>query len=145
MKITFETPKVDEEDEIIVKCRKLDKNVISLLQLLESESTTLSGYINNNIAIFSYSDVYYFEAVENHVYAYCSSDVYEVKYKLYELEENCKNMDFIRCSKSLIVNISKIKFLSPILNGRLEALLKNDEKIIISRQYVPELRRKLGI
>ena len=103
------------------------------------------GYIDNNIALLSYDDVYYFEAVENHVYAYCKSDVYEVKYKLYELEENCRSMDFIRCSKSLIVNLSKIKYLSPMFNGRLEALLKNDEKVIISRQYVPELRRKLGI
>ena len=145
MKITFETPKDDEEDEIIVRCRKIDSNLMSLLQSFGTEKTTLNGYINNNIALLSYSDVYYFEAVENHVYAYCKSDVYEVKYKLYELEENCRNMDFIRCSKSLIVNLSKIKYLSPMFNGRLEALLKNDEKVIISRQYVPELRRKLGI
>lgn len=145
MKITFETPKDDEDDEIIVRCRKVDSDLMSLLRSFGTEKKTLNGYIDNNIALLSYDDVYYFEAVENHVYAYCKSDVYEVKYKLYELEENCRSMDFIRCSKSLIVNISKIKYLSPMFNGRLEALLKNEEKVIISRQYVPELRRKLGI
>ena len=35
----------------------------------------------------NYQDVYYFESNENRVFAYYRSDVYEVKYKLYELED----------------------------------------------------------
>ena len=53
--------------------------------------------------------------------------------------------DFFRASKSIILNLTKIKHLSPAFNGRFEALLDNDEKVIISRQFVPELKRKLGL
>ncbi|MGL5255373.1 MAG: LytTR family DNA-binding domain-containing protein, partial [Brevinema sp.] len=67
------------------------------------------------------------------------------KQKLYELEENLANGDFLRVSKSLIINLSKIKSLSPALSGRFEATLFNDEKVIISRQYMGNLKKRFGI
>ena len=68
-----------------------------------------------------------------------------MKLKLYEVEEILAHRDFIRISKSVIVNLDKIKSVTPMLNCRLEAILQNSEKIIISRQYVPELKKSLGI
>ena len=48
-------------------------------------------------------------------------------------------------SKNAIVNIRSIDHLSPEFNGRFVARLKNGEDIIISRGYVPDLKKKLGI
>ena len=72
------------------------------------------------------------------------ADINTVK-KLYEIMEEYAHTDFLRISKSGIVNVSKIAYLKPTLNGRFEATLKNGEKIIISRQYVVNLKEKLGI
>lgn len=52
---------------------------------------------------------------------------------------------FVRVSKSVILNVNKIKSLAPAFGGRYEALLKNGEKIIISRQYVSSLKEVLGV
>ena len=71
--------------------------------------------------------------------------VFEIKQKLYELEEIYKQTDFVRISKSMIVNISKVSKIVPMFNGRLEGVLCNGEKVIISRQYVANLKKKLGI
>ena len=71
--------------------------------------------------------------------------MYEVRYKLYELEEMFIPLDFVRCSKSMIVNMEKIEYLSPLFSGKMEAHLKNGEKIVISRQYVRGLKNKLGV
>ena len=65
--------------------------------------------------------------------------------RTYELEELFAPMDFVRCSKSMIVNMEKIDYLSPLFSGKLEAHLKNGEKVVISRQYVHSLKVKLGI
>ena len=46
---------------------------------------------------------------------------------------------FFRANKAVIVNVDKIKKLSPAFSGRFEATLKNDFKVIISRNYVPKL------
>ena len=56
-----------------------------------------------------------------------------------------ENSDFLRISKSTIVNVSKIVKLVPYFNSRLEAVLENGERTIISRQYVPDLKRKLRV
>ena len=45
----------------------------------------------------------------------------------------------------MIVNIEKILHISPAPGGRFEALLENDEKVIISRLYVPILKNRLGV
>ena len=145
MKITIETPKEGEEDEIIVRCSTLDDRLMKLISSLKTESFQLTGYVDDKIVKLLPKDVFYFESVDNRVYAYTGKGVYEVHKKLYEIEEEYAYVDFMRISKSAIVNVAKIAYIRPLLNGRFEAKLKNDEKIIISRQYVIELKKKLGI
>ena len=61
---------------------------------------------------------------------------------LYELEKKLSRFSYVRVSKSVVINISKIKSIRPQLNGRFEALLENGEKVIVSRHYVNDLRDK---
>lgn len=145
MKITIETPKQGEEDEIIVRCAAMDERLLKLIYSLKSEQDKLTGYAEERIVKLELKDIFYFESVDNKVFAYTGKGVYEIHKKLYELEEDYSNTDMLRISKSAIVNISKIAYVKPIFNGRFEAKLKNEEKIIISRQYVTELKKKLEI
>lgn len=145
MKITILPPEPGQEDEIILRCAQLDDRVLELLRTLRSEQFRLSAYSESGITLLPPRDVYYFEAVDNKVFAYCEKQVYEVRKKLYELEDALAGTDFLRISKSTIVDLSKVMHLSAAFNGRLEAKLKNGEKIIISRQYVPALKKKLGL
>ena len=45
----------------------------------------------------------------------------------------------------MIINLAKIRSVSPSVNGRFEAKLLNGEVAVISRQYVSVLKRKLGM
>lgn len=145
MKITIETPLPGEEDEIIVRCAHLDDRLLQLISSFKTEQDKLTGYLEDKIVKLSPTDIFYFESVDNKVFAYTGKGVYEIHKKLYELEAEYENTDFLRISKSSIVNIAKIAYIRPIFNGRFEAKLKNEEKIIISRQYVLELKKKLEI
>ncbi len=144
MKITIETPKPGEEDEVIIRCAEVDDKLMRLIYALR-EDERLTGYLEDKIVKLSLKDIYYFEAVDNKIFAYVSEETYEIHRKLYELEQDFEHTDFLRISKSAIVNTSKIAYVKPIFNGRFEAKLKNGEKIIISRQYVAELKKKIGI
>lgn len=97
------------------------------------------------ICLVELTEIYYFESVDDKVFAYAENDVAEVKWKLYELEERLAGGDFIRIAKSMILNLSKVKRFAPYMGGRFEALLENGEKVLISRQYVPELKKVLGL
>ena len=144
MRIIIEAPQPGEEEAVIVRCASPDQQLISMLLSYQTASKELTGYMNEKIVRLNYQDIFYFEANENRVFAYCHSDVYEVKYKLYELEELFAPLDFVRCSKSMIVNMKKIDYLSPLFSGKLEAHMKNGEKVLISRQYVRSLKAKLS-
>lgn len=144
MRITIEAPKTGEEDEIIVRCADLDERILKLIQALRAEDK-LTGYIDDKIVKLSLKEIYYFESVDNKVFSYTAKETYEVHKKLYEIEQAFEHTDFLRISKSVIVNVAKIAYVKPIFNGRFEAKLKNDEKVIVSRQYVSELKKKLGI
>lgn len=146
MKITIETPGPGEEDEIIIRCAVLDEKMLHLIYSLKAESDHgLTGYAADRIVKLLPKDIFYFESVDNKVFAYLEEGVYEIHKKLYELEEEYAHTDFLRISKSAIVNAAKIAYLKPSFNGRFEANLKNGERIVISRQYMLELKKKLGI
>ena len=145
MKITIETPRPGEEDEIILRFATVDENVLKLIQSLKTEKDMLTGYVDDKIQKLALKDIFYFEAVDNKVYAYTAKQVYEVHKKLYEVEEDYANTDFLRIAKAVVVNVSKITYIRPMLNGRFEAKLRNDEKVTISRQYVPALKEKLDL
>ena len=147
MKVTILEKQAGEEDEIIVKVRDLSDETLSLIKQLKDgkNADTVAGYTGDSIVMLKTGDILYFDAVDNRVFAYTKDKCYEVKKKLFEIEEELQNTSFIRISKSAIVNIKQIKRLVPEFNGRFEACLKNDESIIISRGYVPGLKQKLGL
>ena len=144
MKITFEVPRPGKEDEVIVRCAAPDERLMQLILALREEEK-LTGYLDDKIVKLSVKEIYYFETVDNKVFAYTAKETYEIHKKLYEIEQDYAHTDFLRISKSVIADISKIAYVKPIFNGRFEAKLRNDEKVIVSRQYVSELKKKLGI
>ena len=147
MKITILDKEPDQEDEIIVKCAYLDDSLHALLNhfKLNGAKQKLALYNDSKIVLLEPSDILYFESVDDKVFAYTKDNVFESKSKLYALEEELSKTDFFRASKAQIVNVNKIKSIAPAFNGRFEALLENDYKIIISRNYVPELKKLLGL
>ncbi|MBE6890200.1 MAG: LytTR family transcriptional regulator [Ruminococcaceae bacterium] len=145
MKITIETLPDGAEEEIIIRSNSLDSELMELIYALKSGRSKLAAYTEDGIVRLDCRDVYYFESVDNKVYAYCEKNVYEIKQKLYELESIYEHSDMIRISKAMIVNVEKISKIVPMFNGRLEAVLGNGERVVISRQYVPELKKKLGV
>lgn len=145
MKITIVEPADGEEDEIIIRCRNMDERTLKLIYALKAGQDKLTGVRDGKYFQIAPKEIYYFEAVDNKVFLYLEKDVYETKQKLYELEEQFEGTDFFRASKSCIVNLAKVRSVSPAFNGRFEALMKNGERVMISRQYVPILKAKLGL
>ena len=145
MKVSVIRPSVDEEDEIIFRCHVLSDDMDRFIRQIKYGEIKFVGYDKRGISTLVASDIYYFETVDNKVFAYCRQSVYEVKERLYQLEEAIEELPFMRISKSMIANLEKILHISPALGGRVEALLENNEKVIISRLYAPMLKSKLGV
>ena len=145
MKITIIDCPEGEEEEILIKCKQTDEQILKMVYALKAGRDKLTAFKEGSILQVDPKNIFYFEAVENKTFLYLDQEVYETKSKLYELEERFKGTDFFRVSKSTILNLAKVARLNPALGGRFEAQMKNGEKLIISRQYVPALKEKLGL
>lgn len=145
MKITIQDLPEGEEDEIIIRCKTVDEQLLKLIYGIRAGQEKLTVTMDDKLFQVQPSQVYYFEAVDNRVFAYLEKEVCETKLKLYELEKRLEGTDFFRASKSTIINLAKVKNISPAFNGRFEVCMKNGEKLIVSRQYVPILKAKLGL
>lgn len=157
MKITILNKENEaEEDEIIVKCGKIDSRMMNVLNSLKNgeaasaaveatERKKLTFYKDGKIVLVNQDDVFYFESVEDKTFAYTADQVFETKSRIYQLEEMLPARDFFRASKAVIVNLNRIQSLSPAFGGRFEAVLENGYKVIISRMYVAGLKKVLGI
>ena len=145
MKIIIEDLKEGEEEEIIIRSNNIDESILQMIYGIKNHNMKIAGIDNCQINMIDPKDIYYFESVDNKTFIYCREKVFESKNKLYELENQFINTSFFRASKSIILNLSKIKKLQPMFNGRFEAILSNNERVIISRKFVPVLKEKLGL
>ena len=108
MKVTIENLPPGEEAEIIIRANTLSQRVMNLLHALQMENEKLMLYHEDgSMSVLHPDSVYYFESVDNKVFAYGKSEVSELKQKLYKLEQRFAGTDFIRISKSMILNLAK--------------------------------------
>lgn len=143
MRVSIKQIPDKKAEQVIIECVEVTTKVERIQSYVVSLGTTLTGLINNRMYSFSLYDVYYFEAIDDRVFAYTASEVYELKTRLYELEHAYIDKGFVRVAKPTLINLMAIESLSPGLNGRFVAHMINKEKIIISRQYVPEIKQIL--
>ncbi|MBE5949684.1 MAG: LytTR family transcriptional regulator [Lachnospiraceae bacterium] len=143
MKITVLKIAQSEPEEMEIRCHEVTDQVNEIVAFVKSRNGQLTGVIEGKQYEVPVTDVYYVEAVDNSVFIYGPQKVYETRQKLYELEGILREKYFLRVSKSLVLNLMKVKSIKPALNGRYSAILQSGEEIIISRKYVPELKRAL--
>ena len=134
-----------EETIITIRCRKKDEKIKTLVSILQMQDHKLIGRYRGEDYMVSLHDIFYIETIDEQVYLYTQTTIYTSDLRLYEIEERCIEYDFLRASKSTIINFQKIQSLRPDLDGRIQVTMKNDKKLFVSRQYAPILKKRLGV
>lgn len=145
LKLIIDQSPVHSEVEITVKCSLIDARLERLIEQIRLYSFSIAGKKDGRTYYIRLEDVYYFEALERKTFMYTKDECYESGLRLYELESQLEKTNFVRISKSVILNISVLKSVRAMLNGRMEAELANGEKMIINRHYVDALKQKLDV
>ena len=71
--------------------------------------------------------------------------IFQSQQKLYELEEQLPKSQFVRISRSEIVNIRCIRKLDMDLTGTIKVILNDGTYTYTSRRCIPQLKQALGI
>ena len=144
MKVHLEQVNSKEEEEAIIKAASVTDEISAAIELLEGGSRGIAVSKDDQVFLIKASSVYYIESVDKKTFVYTKDVCYDCKYRLYELETMLGGY-FMRCSKSMIINLKKVRNVKSQLSGRIDATLINDETVVISRGYVKEVKRRLGI
>ena len=145
MKVTVEQIGKDRGEEVIVHCHDPGAEWVSSVTEAASCHRMICGWQDDTLHRLRLSEIFYFEVVDDRSFLYTRTAVYEAREKLYEFERLCEGSTLFRCSKSMILNATKIDYVRPSLSGRFEAVLSNGEKVIVSRKYVADLKRRLEV
>ena len=75
---------------------------------------------------------------------YGAKQQYRSRKRLYELAEQL-GKQFMQISKTTLVNLSYMDSIEPGFSGTLLLKLKNGSKDYVSRKYLPEFKKYLGL
>ncbi len=122
---------VDEDADLIFK----EQNFVQ---------ETIIGKVNDRYEIIHYSQIIYVESYGHDVYLHTEERDYSIKEKLYEIEGLYEDKGFIRINKSCVVNKYQIKEIRPSFNTKLELIMKNKQKLEVTRSYYNRFKEFIG-
>ncbi len=144
MKIKAEQDLSCNEIEIIIKYPQKDKQVDRIIDFLQSFDMQIKCAGENADRMIDILDIYYIESVDKKTFVYLENAVYRTDFRLYQLKNKLQTYGFVQISKSCILNINALDSIRPLFNSRMEATLKNGEKVNINRNYLNGVKKALG-
>lgn len=146
MKITINVDENIKEDEIIIKCKELNDQVYEIQNIISkilSKREQIIFYKENTEYYISLDKILFFETEADSIYGHVKDDMYEIKYRLYELEKILP-IEFIRVSKSTILNVRHIKSINRnIISSSMIEFNDTHKKTYVSRHYYNDFKRRL--
>lgn len=147
MKVRIEIVDGLPEDEIVIRCARVDEQVQKLQRVISEQggkAPQLVFYRDGQEFYFPIDEVLFFETEGDQVYAYTKADTYRIKFRLYELEKLLPR-HFIRSAKSTIVNTRMIYSIKRDLTASsLIQFAGTHRKVYVSRHYYHALNERMN-
>lgn len=145
MKIHLHIDSELHETEIHIHAANYDEQVEQLMNKLKQTSKdTIAGHLDGEIHIIKIQDVYSIFTDQGKVYLQTDEDEYEVKRKLYEIEQRYTTQ-LIRVNKATLVHFEKIASIQSKVLGSPQLTLENGVTVPISRNYFKALKEAFGL
>ena len=143
MRISLEQKRELNETEVLIRYKELSDQVRHIEALLYAINRQVVAKSDGRVYQLNPAEIYYIESVDKRTYLYSKKNVYEATEKLYQLEEQLQESGFVRVSKKCIVNKYMLEGIKILPNSHLEAMLTNGERILVTRNYITEIRKSL--
>lgn len=147
LKIEIKIDPQYKEPQVTIFTAQLTPTIQAAISLLqqENEAAILTGVANNKTYIIEPNSIIVIRTEGRELVLYDEHENRLILNKpLYELERQLGN-DFIRISKSAIINLKKLKNITASFNGTMEIELILGMKEVISRMYRKQFKERLGV
>jgi len=129
--------------EITIKYPAENRIIDDIVSFLRTFDEQIECNSRNGIKKVNISDIYYVESKNKKAVVFCEKESYQTNFRLYQLYEKLSDKGFIQITKYCILNINKLDKFKPLLNSRMEAILTNEARLYINRNYLANIKRKI--
>lgn len=135
----------DKESDLEVQIRYqiMNAQVQQLIQRIKSVDVKIVGSDNGEETVLNIYDIFYIESIERKTFIYTKDQIFRSSKKLYQLLDELKEFGFVQINKSCIMNIDVLDSVKTLFNSKLKATLINGENVIITRTYIPAIKKWL--
>lgn len=148
MKWLFESKPIDELTVCIQKSA-YDQEVADLVTYLGDFQTLSTDMISvkttEDIMILKLADLKAVEVDGNYLVIYYQNRRISTRQRLYQFKEKVGSPDMIQVSKQSLINIRHLERMEASFSGNMTAFLTGGLKITVSRRYLKELEKRLGL
>ena len=147
MKVDIKIAENIGEPYAVIYTEKLTQEISDLAQEIsgfQSSQGMLLGNLEDRIVILKPEDIILVRVINEKVFAVTEKETYRIGKRMYELLEQLGS-GFLQVSKSAAVNLKCLESVEPSFNGVMLLHLRGGEKEYISRKYVPQLKKYLGL
>lgn len=133
--------------EVTILSGPNDNRVSKIVRQLQMVDGKLTGYIPGTIKrrLVFLTDIAWIEAGRSTALIHLvEGDLLESTSRLNWFEDALRDTEFVRISRQELVNLDRVTGISPAGSGRM-LLSLGEKKLVVSRKYAPEFKRRIGI
>ena len=142
MKVDIKKTEEAVEPYAVIYCKEISAEILSAAEALGRTGDVITAYDNGSIIVIDRKDLYMIRVEEGRTRLCTADSSYETAKPLRDFEALS---GFMRISKFCIINLEKIKRFDPMFSGIMQVTLKNGSKDYISRKYLPDVKKYLGL
>ena len=144
MKVNVELSKEFSPPHVTIYADVITDEVQRVIDLLDSNDIPLIVQRENQMIVLKAEEVYMIRVEGGDTIIYTEKEKYYSRRRLYEILGQV-GTGFMQISKQTAVNLSRIKSVEAGFSGTFLLKLKNESADYVSRKYLPNLKRYLGI
>ena len=131
-------------DDIKIYVKEKNEIVEKIEQLLLENNFEIIGYVEREAVKLNLRDISCFISENNKIFALTDDKKYQIKYKLYQLNEQLPD-SFLKINQSCIANTDKISRFVATIYGALKIEFKNGYSDYVSRRNIKYIKERLGL
>ena len=145
MKVSIDISPEYKEPFAVIHTDKVTDEIQRMIDIFSSSETPVTALMNEeDIVVLQPGEIYMVRVEDGDTIIYGQKLRFRSRKRLYELSGQL-GRQFMQISKTTLINLSYMDSIEPGFSGTLLLKLKNGCKDYVSRKYLPEFKKYLGI
>ena len=145
MKVNIDISAEYKEPFAVIHTDKVTGEIQRMIDIFSNSETPVTALQNEeDIVVLQPKDIYMVRVENGDTVIYGEKQKYRSRKRLYELADQL-GKQFMQISKTTLINLSYMDSIEPGFSGTLLLKLKNGNKDYVSRKYLPEFKKYLGL